>query len=91
MCCWRSAETFSNFLKSERDFVKHLSRVGLKVHYQQQEAVNELEFTVSNLRVDWNDGVRLTRMTELVTKYVAVVCCCPNFDSPQSRDCKNFI
>ncbi len=55
-----------NFLKAEGDFTKHLSRLGIKVHYQ-QEAVDELDFTVTNLRVDLNDGVRLTRMTELLT------------------------
>ena len=55
-----------DFLKSEGDFVKHLSRVGLKVFYK-QESVDELDFTVTNLRVDLNDGVRLARMTELLT------------------------
>jgi CAMSAP CH domain/Calponin homology (CH) domain len=55
-----------NFLKAEGDFTKHLSRLGIKVHYQ-QESVDELDFTVSNLRVDLNDGVRLSRMTELLT------------------------
>jgi abnormal spindle-like microcephaly-associated protein len=55
-----------DFLKAEGDFVKHLSRVGLQVFYK-QEAVDELDFTVTNLRVDLNDGVRLARMTELLT------------------------
>ena len=55
-----------NFLKAEGDFTKHLSRLGIKVQYQ-QEAVDEIDFSVTNLRVDLNDGVRLTRMTELLT------------------------
>lgn len=55
-----------DFLKAEGDFVKHLTRVGLQVFYK-QEAVNELDYTVTNLRVDLNDGVRLARMTELLT------------------------
>lgn len=55
-----------DFLKAEGDFVKHLSRVGLHVFFK-QEAVNELDFTVTNLRVDLNDGVRLAHMTDLLT------------------------
>lgn len=55
-----------DFLKAEGDFVKHLSRVGLQVFYK-QDSVDELDFTVTNLRVDLNDGVRLARMTELLT------------------------
>jgi Calponin homology (CH) domain/CAMSAP CH domain len=55
-----------SFLQAEGDFSKHLARLGIHVHYQ-QEAVDEIDFTVTNLRVDLNDGVRLTRMTELLT------------------------
>jgi abnormal spindle-like microcephaly-associated protein len=54
------------FLQAEGDFTKHLTRLGIHVHYQ-QKAMDELDFTVTNLRVDLNDGVRLTRMAELLT------------------------
>jgi abnormal spindle-like microcephaly-associated protein len=54
------------FLSAEGDFVKHLGRVGLKVFYK-QEPVDELDFTVTNLAVDLRDGVRLARMTEILT------------------------
>ena len=56
-----------NFLSAEGDFVKHLSRVGLKAYYR-QEPVDELDFTITNLAVDLRDGVRLARMTEILTK-----------------------
>jgi abnormal spindle-like microcephaly-associated protein len=56
-----------DFLSAEGDFVKHLGRVGLKVFYR-QEPVDELDFTISNLASDLRDGVRLARMTEIVTK-----------------------
>ena len=54
------------FLRAEGNFVKHLSRVGLKV-FAEQGAMDELDFTVTNLRVDLNDGVRLTKMAEIIT------------------------
>ena len=55
-----------DFLKSQGDFVKHLSRIGLKIFYK-QDSIDELDFTVRNLSVDLNDGVRLARMAELLT------------------------
>jgi abnormal spindle-like microcephaly-associated protein len=54
------------FLSAEGDFVKHLTRVGLQVFYK-QEPVDELDFTITNLAVDIRDGVRLARMTEILT------------------------
>jgi abnormal spindle-like microcephaly-associated protein len=54
------------FLSAEGDFVKHLARVGLKVYYK-QEPVDELDFTITNLAVDLRDGVRLAKMTEILT------------------------
>lgn len=55
-----------NFLSSEGDFIKHLSRIGLKVSYV-QDPIDELGFKVSNLATDLRDGSRLTRLTEIVT------------------------
>lgn len=55
-----------NFLSSEGDFMKHLSRIGLKVSYD-QDPIDELEFKVVNLAKDLRDGGRLTRMTEIIT------------------------
>lgn len=57
-----------DFLKAEGNFIKHLSRVGLKVQFE-QSSIDELDFRIYNLRVDLNDGVRLARMTELLTDH----------------------
>jgi abnormal spindle-like microcephaly-associated protein len=56
-----------DFLRSQGDFVKHLSRKGIHVYYK-QDPVTELDFTVNNLKVDLNDGVRLVRMAEIVSE-----------------------
>jgi abnormal spindle-like microcephaly-associated protein len=55
-----------NFLSSEGDFMKHLSRIGLEVSYV-QDPIDELEFKLSNLAADLRDGGNLTRMTEIIT------------------------
>ena len=55
-----------DFLSSEGDIIKHLSRIGLKVVYT-QEPIDELEFSVANLAADIRDGVRLARMTEILS------------------------
>ena len=56
-----------DFLSSEGDFIKHLSRIGVRVYYE-QNPVDELDYRVSNLAVDLRDGVCLTRVTEILTK-----------------------
>lgn len=56
-----------DFLSSEGDFIKHLSRIGLTVSYT-QEAVDELDYRVSNIATDLRDGVRLTKMAEILTE-----------------------
>lgn len=55
-----------NFLSSEGDFMKHLSRIGLTVSYV-QDPIDELEFNVTNLAADLRDGGKLTRMAEIIT------------------------
>lgn len=55
-----------HFLAGEGNFIKHLSRVGLKVSYK-QEPIEEVDFSVSNLAVDLRDGVRLARTAEILT------------------------
>jgi abnormal spindle-like microcephaly-associated protein len=55
-----------DFLSAEGDFIKHLNRIGIRVSYE-QKPVDELEYDVTNLAVDLRDGVRLTRMTEILT------------------------
>ena len=55
-----------DFLSSEGDFMKHLSRIDIKVSYE-QKPVDEIEMEVNNLAIDLRDGVRLTRMTEILT------------------------
>lgn len=54
-----------DFLSSEGDVTKHLSRIGVTVAYK-QEPIDELEFEVENLAADIRDGVRLARMTEII-------------------------
>ena len=56
-----------DFLSSEGNFIKHLSRIGLSVSYK-QDRLDEVEFHTSNLAVDLRDGVRLTRMAEILTE-----------------------
>jgi hypothetical protein len=56
-----------DFLSSEGDFIKHLSRIGLTVSYK-QDPVDELDFNIANLATDLRDGVKLTRMTEIVSQ-----------------------
>ena len=55
-----------DFLAQEGDVIKHLARIGLKVFYK-QEAVDEIEYAIDNLAVDIRDGVRLARMTEILS------------------------
>lgn len=54
-----------DFLSSEGDITKHLSRIGVTVGYK-QEPIDELDFTVENLAADIRDGVRLARMAEIL-------------------------
>lgn len=54
-------------LSSEGDFIKHLSRIGLKVSYK-QDPVDELDFYVRNLAIDLRDGSSLSRVTEIITQ-----------------------
>jgi abnormal spindle-like microcephaly-associated protein len=55
-----------DFLQSQGDFVKHLSRIGIPVSYR-QEAVDELDFFIANLRADLSNGIRLVRLAEVLT------------------------
>lgn len=54
-----------DFLSSEGDIVKHLSRIGITVSYK-QTAVDEVDYNVKNLAIDLRDGVRLGRVTEIL-------------------------
>ena len=54
-------------LAQEGDFIKHLSRMGLRVTYR-QEPIDEIDFRVSNLAVDLRDGILLTRLAEILTE-----------------------
>ena len=55
-----------DFMSGEGDFIKHLSHMGLQISYE-QKYIDEYDFSVSNLAVDLRDGVRLTRMAEILT------------------------
>lgn len=54
-----------DFLSSEGDIVKHLSRIGITVSYM-QAPIDEVDYTVNNFAVDLRDGVRLGRITEIL-------------------------
>jgi len=56
----------TDFMKGEGNFVKHLENIGMKVSYN-QTLIDDYDFAVSDLSVDLRDGVRLCRMTELLT------------------------
>lgn len=56
-----------DFLKGEGDFLRRLSLIGFTVKFE-QTFIDEFDFNVSNLAVDLRDGVRLTRLLELLTK-----------------------
>ena len=55
-----------DFLSGEGDFIKHLHQLGLDVAYE-QKFIDEYDFNVTNLALDLRDGIRLCRMTEILT------------------------
>ena len=55
-----------DFLASEGDITKHLRRVGLKVAYN-QDPIDEIELGISNFAIDLRDGIRLTKLSEILT------------------------
>ncbi|CAJ1927820.1 unnamed protein product [Cylindrotheca closterium] len=71
-------------LSSEGDFIKHLSRIGLKVTYK-QDPVDELDLGVRNLATDLRDGTCLTRLTEIATAQPAKSLMCKLRLPPISR------
>ncbi|CAM9969702.1 unnamed protein product, partial [Laminaria digitata] len=59
-------KVFCQFLHGEGNFVRHLKKMGYVVVHE-QSFVDEFDFRVENLAVDLRDGVRLTRLVEVVT------------------------
>ena len=55
-----------DFLAAEGDITKHLGRVGLKVTYK-QDPIDEIDVSVSNFAVDLRDGIRLAKLSEILT------------------------
>ena len=55
-----------DYLSGVGDIVKHLSNVGIRFTYK-QEPIDEYDYFVTNLAVDLRDGVRLSRMIEVLT------------------------
>ncbi|KAG5187235.1 hypothetical protein JKP88DRAFT_262393 [Tribonema minus] len=55
------------FMRGEGDVVKHLKKLGYKVSHVQRY-VDEYDFTVTSLKTDLRDGVRLVRLAELLTQ-----------------------
>ncbi|CAN0333409.1 unnamed protein product, partial [Hapterophycus canaliculatus] len=60
-------QVFCQFLHGEGDFVRHLKKMGYVVTHVQSYIADEFDFHVSNLAIDLRDGVRLTRLMEVVT------------------------
>ncbi|XP_052220933.1 abnormal spindle-like microcephaly-associated protein homolog [Dreissena polymorpha] len=54
-----------DFLSGEGDITRHLGYLGYKVTYT-QTALDEFDFAVKKLAVDLRDGVRLTRVMEML-------------------------
>lgn len=52
-------------LRSEGDYLHHLSTLGYKVAFK-QSYVDEFDYQVKNLSVDMRDGVRLAKLVSLV-------------------------
>ena len=55
-----------DLLFKEGNIFKHLSRIGITFEYK-QAPIDEYNYAVENLAVDLRDGVRLARMTEILT------------------------
>ncbi|CAH1785861.1 unnamed protein product, partial [Owenia fusiformis] len=55
-----------DYLSGEGDITKHLSYLGLTVSHV-QTPLAEFDYAVTKLAVDLKDGIRLTRMIELLT------------------------
>lgn len=64
-----SKDIITNFctlcLKAEGDIIKHLGNLGYSVSFT-QSYLDEFDFKVTDLRTDLKDGVRLTRLFELL-------------------------
>ncbi|CAM9251009.1 unnamed protein product, partial [Chrysoparadoxa australica] len=58
---------FCQFLKGVGDFIRDLSKVGYVVTYK-QKYIDEFDFSVQNLAVELRDGVRLTRLVQVLTE-----------------------
>ena len=50
----------------EKEIIHHMTHLGISVHHI-QKPLDEYEYYVRNLATDLKDGVRLAKMTELVT------------------------
>ena len=55
------------FLKSEGDVIRHLAACNYQVTFE-QTAVDEYDYNVVNIMSDLKDGVRLTKLMEILTK-----------------------
>ncbi|PFX15185.1 Abnormal spindle-like microcephaly-associated protein-like [Stylophora pistillata] len=59
--------TFSReYLKGEGDVTKHLNFLGYSVTHSQRP-IDEVDYAVKNIAIDLRDGLRLTRVVELLT------------------------
>ena len=53
------------FLSRQGDIIKQLARVNLHV-YHRQDRLDEIEFQIHNFAIDLRDGVRVSRLVELL-------------------------
>ena len=56
-----------DYLSGEGDVTKHLSYMGYIVNYSQR-VIEEYNYAVANLATDLRDGIKLTRIAELLTR-----------------------
>ncbi|KAK9905711.1 hypothetical protein WJX75_004975 [Coccomyxa subellipsoidea] len=74
-----SAQAVEKFLRGrmrgEGDVMRHLASLGLRLGYE-QDPRTEFEFGIDSLAADLRSGVRLLRLTELLTGEVGLVQSC---------------
>ena len=56
-----------SFLQGEGDITKHLNNLGYQVSHK-QSFLEEFDYKVTNLATDLRDGIRLSRLLELLTQ-----------------------
>lgn len=73
-------------MHGEGDVMRHLTSLGLRLGYE-QDPRTEFDFALSSLAIDLRSGVRLLRLTELLTgPTVMSKCSCSTYAQPAASD-----